>query len=216
MTRKRRDRPGAGFALGDGFPAFRRILESDTLPSQEDFFAFGGELRAARLDRFAYQHYSNRASSGDPKYAVWLLLNGMDRSRHPGSDPKNPNPALRIALSSIQIGGTWLYARDELMSLASLLVDELDRRKAAADKVRGRSMAAPKQAKRDPKIEARDKWIYEQCCAGEPHDKIAGELKRKSPAKGWKVFKSKNRVWQIGKEYAERHGLDQPPPRQGL
>ncbi len=55
MTRKRRDRPGAGFALGDGFPAFRRILESDTLPSQEDFFAFGGELRAARVDRFSYQ-----------------------------------------------------------------------------------------------------------------------------------------------------------------
>ena len=69
-------------------------------------------------------------------------------------------------------------------------------------------------AKQDPKTESRDKWIYEQCCKGVPHDKIVIELKKQAVKKGWRVFSTKNRVWQIGKEYAARHSLPEPPPRQ--
>jgi hypothetical protein len=48
---------------------------------------------------------------------------------------------------------------------------------------------------------------------GTPHDKIVAELKKKAPAKGWRVVSTKNRIQQIGKEYAENNGLDPPAPR---
>jgi hypothetical protein len=44
---------------------------------------------------------------------------------------------------------------------------------------------APKPSKMakkgDPKTEARDKWVYEKCCKGVPHDQIAAELKKLGP-----------------------------------
>jgi hypothetical protein len=72
------------------------------------------------------------------------------------------------------------------------------------------------KVRRDKETEARDKWIYRQCCKGTPHDAIVAELRRIADGKGWRRISTKNRVWQIGREYAERHGLEPPPPRQNL
>jgi hypothetical protein len=79
------------------------------------------------------------------------------------------------------------------------------------DQSRGNTSNKPQRAK---KLEARDKWIYEQCCRGTPHDRIVAELKRIALSKGWQVFRSKQRAEQIGKEYARRHEKPSPPPRQ--
>jgi hypothetical protein len=68
----------------------------------------------------------------------------------------------------------------------------------------------------DKKKEARDKWIYEQCCKGTAHDKIAADLKKRAPKKGWRIVSSKQRIQQIGNEYADSHGLERPPSRRGL
>jgi hypothetical protein len=81
----------------------------------------------------------------------------------------------------------------------------------------GRAQKSPREARqrrlRDKKAEARDKWIYEQCCKGTPHDKIAAWLKKLAPKRGWQIVSTKQRVQQIGNEYADAHGLNRPPPR---
>jgi hypothetical protein len=75
----------------------------------------------------------------------------------------------------------------------------------------------PRQlVKKDSKTEARNKWIYDQCCKGIPHDKIVAELRTRATRRGWKIVSTKQRIQQIGNEYADDHGLDRPPPRQQL
>jgi hypothetical protein len=71
---------------------------------------------------------------------------------------------------------------------------------------------------RDRKQEARDRWVYRQCCKGRemPYDRIVAELKRIAAAKGWPVVSSKERIRQIGVAYADRHGKPRPPNRQNL
>jgi hypothetical protein len=76
--------------------------------------------------------------------------------------------------------------------------------------------AARKNVIRDKATEARDKWIYQQCCRGTPHDNIVADLKKKAPKKRWRIVSSKQRIQQIGKEYARRHGLPEPAPRRNL
>ena len=70
--------------------------------------------------------------------------------------------------------------------------------------------------KRTKKTEARDKWIYEQCCKGIPHENIVAELRRKAVAKGWRIVSTKQRIRQIGIEYADDNGLGRPSARQNL
>jgi hypothetical protein len=67
-------------------------------------------------------------------------------------------------------------------------------------------------------MEARNKWIYLQCCKGckMPYGKILAELKKRAPKRGWHLVSSQQRIEQIGNEYADRNGLPQPPPRQNL
>jgi hypothetical protein len=70
------------------------------------------------------------------------------------------------------------------------------------------------KALRDKKTEARDKWIYLQCYKGTPHDMIVAELRKIAPKRKWRIVSTKQRIRQIGIEYADRHGLPHPPPRQ--
>ncbi|HJT78097.1 MAG TPA: hypothetical protein VJ739_12910 [Gemmataceae bacterium] len=69
---------------------------------------------------------------------------------------------------------------------------------------------------KDNKTESRDKWIYDQCCKRTAHDRIVAQLRERAGKKGWRVVSSKQRIQQIGNEYADRHGLERPPPRQNL
>lgn len=73
-----------------------------------------------------------------------------------------------------------------------------------------------KTSRRDKKTEARDKWIYQRCCAGIPHDKIVADLKKVAEKKKWRIISSKQRVQQIGNEYADDNGLERPAPRKNL
>jgi hypothetical protein len=65
----------------------------------------------------------------------------------------------------------------------------------------------------NPKMKARDKWIYRKCCAGIAYDQIIAELKKVAFKRGWQIISSKQRVQQIGKEYAEKNERPPPPPR---
>jgi hypothetical protein len=66
------------------------------------------------------------------------------------------------------------------------------------------------------KPKSRDKWIYQQCCKGTPYDAIVAELKRIAVKRGWQIVKTKQRIQQIGIEYAQQKELPPPPPRQNL
>jgi hypothetical protein len=74
----------------------------------------------------------------------------------------------------------------------------------------------PQSVRRNSKAESRDKWIYEQCRKGTPHDQIVFALKKIAFDRGWKVVSSKQRIQQVGNEYADKHGLERPAPRQNL
>ncbi len=75
-----------------------------------------------------------------------------------------------------------------------------------------------RRGRRAPRQEARDAWVYRQCCKGRamPYDKIVAALKRLAADKGWQIVSSKERIRQIGREYAARHGKSPPPDRQNL
>jgi hypothetical protein len=62
---------------------------------------------------------------------------------------------------------------------------------------------------RDSKLDARDKWIYQQCCEGTPYKDIVKELKECHRKKGWRRISSVQGVRQATSKYAERHNL--PP-----
>jgi hypothetical protein len=74
------------------------------------------------------------------------------------------------------------------------------------------------QSRRDPKLEARDKWIYQQCCKGRaaPYLSIIAELKKKAQAKGWEPIDSPQGIRRAASKYAIAHDLPQPSRRQDL
>lgn len=62
--------------------------------------------------------------------------------------------------------------------------------------------------------EARDKWIYDQCCSTRPqrtYRQIIAELKRKP---GCRVISTPQGIRHCAASYAKRHRLPPPPPRQ--
>jgi hypothetical protein len=72
---------------------------------------------------------------------------------------------------------------------------------------------AAEKAKRDKLTDARDKWVYEQCCKGEAYDSISRQLPNKNAK--WARISTKQGILDCARRYAERKGLPKPPPRQG-
>jgi hypothetical protein len=76
----------------------------------------------------------------------------------------------------------------------------------------------PAKAARDSKMEARDKWLYQQVRKGKekPLDQIVAELKRIAPQRKWRIIATVQGIRNAAIKYAERHGLPPPQPRQNL
>jgi hypothetical protein len=66
---------------------------------------------------------------------------------------------------------------------------------------------------RERSVEARDKWIYEQCCNGTYYMKIKAEVNRR---KGWSKIASIQGIRSAALRYARRHNLPPPPPRKAF
>jgi hypothetical protein len=77
------------------------------------------------------------------------------------------------------------------------------------------SRPAKKCGGRDQKLEARDKWIYEESLKGRaaPWKKILAALKEKAEKTGWSVPRTVNAVRQAAIKHAQRSGLPPPPNR---
>jgi hypothetical protein len=59
--------------------------------------------------------------------------------------------------------------------------------------------------------DARDRWIYEQCCDGTPYDDIISQLRRNH--EGWRYIKSATGIRNAAQQYAKRHKVSPPPRR---
>lgn len=59
--------------------------------------------------------------------------------------------------------------------------------------------------------EARDKWIYRECCKGTAYGTISRTLKSKHPK--WDHIESETGILAAAKRYARRHSLEPPSPR---
>ena len=62
--------------------------------------------------------------------------------------------------------------------------------------------------------DARDKWLYEQCCKGRTYRAIEADLRRIAPRKRWKIISGANSIKGAATRYAKRHGLPAIPRRQ--
>jgi hypothetical protein len=65
---------------------------------------------------------------------------------------------------------------------------------------------------RDESTEARDAWIYDQCCKGVAYTTIISTLRKDH--KDWAQIKSKQGITDAAKRYAQRHTKPLPPRRQ--
>jgi hypothetical protein len=69
----------------------------------------------------------------------------------------------------------------------------------------------------NPKQEARDRWIYKQCCqVTRTLKQIKTKLKQLASKKGWRPIGTIQGIRQRASVYAKRHNLPAPPPRQNL
>ena len=68
------------------------------------------------------------------------------------------------------------------------------------------------KAVRDKLTEARDKWVYNECCKGTAYDSIARNLPKRNTK--WPRISTKQGILACAKRYAKRNGLPDPPPRQ--
>ena len=190
MSRGKRNRAATGLALGDGFPTFRRVLTSETLPPLDDIFAVWREVCASRLEEFVFVAFTNQPDgiTNMPAYAAWHLFNGlrMHAESQGEEDRRSGMWVLQNGINLIQSNtgifrteNNWLRVRDEFAKFAALAVEELNKRIAIATQLQGEIAATPKPVKRDAKVEARDKWIYEQCCKKIEYDTISRQLSKR-------------------------------------
>ncbi len=55
----------------------------------------------------------------------------------------------------------------------------------------------------DRLTEARDKWVYNECCKGTAYDSIARKLPKKNA--NWEIIETKQGILACAKRYAKRH-----------
>jgi hypothetical protein len=173
------------------------------------------------------------SGSYDPQRLIGALVDGMNRRGVPRGDAAELLGWLirgemglsqreQIDYSSTVVAGYSPHGKPYLNYRHYITLDvdiEALRRALASPPAEAAArQVAPRRkcgAAADRKTEARNKWIYQQCCKGKemPHDKIVAELKKLAAKRGWLIVRTKQRIQQIGKEYAEAHGLEAPPAR---
>src|SRR5262249_35485275 len=109
---------------------------------------------------------------------------------------------------------TWQCLLDWLQAEHGLSGDALWRTKrsqvvallrAACETGASGQATSGRPVRKDRKTEARDKWIYEQCCKGVAYDSISRNLSKKNPK--WLRIGTKQGIRDCAMRYAKRHGL---------
>ena len=127
----------------------------------------------------------------------------------PNFDQGNPNwEMVKGALLAHGVHGL-----DETVSLDALLgiLLTIDRRASSKDHEPTKN-SPNARATRDKSLEARDRWIYQECCRRVAYDTIAIRLKSKPSS--WPRIESKQGIQNAAKRYAERNNLPPIPKRQ--
>jgi hypothetical protein len=134
-------------------------------------------------------------------------------------DPRDPKDTV-LTTELLDFFQTWPVIPSELLRLAAALECEL----LALCKLRGElpskfetqrrseQSTTPKAA--NPENEARDKFIYERAMAMVPWATIVIELRVRCKSDNWTEIGTPQGVRERAFNYAKRHQLAEPPPRQ--
>lgn len=148
----------------------------------------------------------------------------LDAPAWPSPDIENDMRALIVALD--HLAALLSFVAQRLASMGSpsspngvsaLPTPSVEKAEHISTPVAATSTFCHKKTKsRHERTKPRDKWIYQQCCKGTPYDAIVAQLKRIAVKRKWRIVSTKQRIQQIGIEYAQANGLPLPPSRQNL
>ncbi len=171
-------------------------------------------------DYMRAKDHSSRAKMHEDKLRIDELHNQI-------ADPENVEP-IPIAILRQRPGlAEWLNGendeyRPSMMELRVLKPAFVERRRRLRESALSSVREAPKPiaksetAKRrrsvDANTEARDHWIYEECCRHVAYDTIA--LKLQKMPQEWDRIESKQGIRAAAVRYAKRHDLSPIPERQ--
>jgi hypothetical protein len=115
-------------------------------------------------------------------------------------------------------GTSWVTAKPgfEVIAVPFAASAELWRRLLYGTTADGRVEPGTAKASRNRKLEARDRWLYQQCCARVPYKAILSQLKNLGPGKGWQRLGSIQGIRKAARSYAKLHDLPYPAPRQQI
>jgi hypothetical protein len=158
-----------------------------------------------------------------PTEAVWSanvwreLCVGLDR--HPAPEGRWFQAALTLERNQAarQLEGRFgiLVTANRTLRLEPVVEIVQAAGTSPPDARKGRKRPAAKGS-RDRKLEARDKWLYQQCCNGVPYKEIKSQLDEKCRTKGWQRIESVQGIRAAALTYCARHHLPAPPSRQNL
>jgi hypothetical protein len=129
---------------------------------------------------------------------------------------------LRKVSSEEAIAYLSLVPRFDLASILSRMRRQIGRagiHNSAVERprrLRGERRRRTEKTVREAKMDARDKWIYERCCAGCPHKEIVAKLGELGRQESWFLIRSVQGVRAAALSYARRNGLPRPPERLNL
>jgi hypothetical protein len=127
------------------------------------------------------------------------------------------NRLLRQKMFELKLGPSNEFVKDTYLYFSFCTLDDapLTALQEAASAIGTRR---PRRAavRRDEAMEQRDKLIYEAARDRKTYAQICGLVRKSFPKdsnQGY-LHVTESRICQIASEYAERHGLPKPPPRQ--
>lgn len=147
----------------------------------------------------------------------WLEWNDRHGRRQSQCFPTD-SPAIEKNLRGLGQKGDLIFRVDYLELRKSIWRASADAIEHLAT-VRGTDGGAAQLAKSksgprwDKATEARNKWLYEQCKKGTPYKQIIAKLREKP--KSWGRISTVQGIKKAALAYADRHGLEPPPPRKG-
>jgi len=150
---------------------------------------------------------------------VWWVVDPVNWSKWRGGEPVRMDVA-KVAENYEAVcrrfrekgPGAWPDARAMHVEI------QWEIREAARQRGVSGSRTPARNGARERKMEARDQWIYQQCCKGKemPYCNIIAELKRIAPQKGWELIESVQGIRSAAARYAARNNKGPIPNRQGF
>jgi hypothetical protein len=151
-------------------------------------------------------------------HAALDRLGILDAPAWPSPDIERDMRALIVALDHLAALLAFVAQRSAQVENASppLAASSSPTPSQGEGTVKPRKGVSATRRRRDKKLEARDEWLYHQCCAGIAYKKIQARLQAFCHDKGWPMIGSIQGIRTAARRYAQQHERPNPPKRQNL